>query len=314
MLEIRDGPFEDNTPIFVKEDDPFTVRFHVVPTLCLPVERAIPIRNSRVWNRFSWTAGSSQSETTWAARFRGSLVSIPDDDGAFLESILREQDSPAGTNFPVDPEEYERLAIHDVVRRPEGSVTVSVPEPEKEPAVEPQVAKAEGRESIAVQALLAEIGQRMGMQVWIPKADRALVMGTWRPRDGALLERLPLNYDDVTLKTIERIDVLWLKGRSIRRAFEVEHTTSIYSGLLRMADLMALQPNMDIQLHIVAPDERREKVLEEISRPVFTLLERSPLSKLCSYLSYSSIRELGSKPDLDYLSDAILEQFEETAD
>jgi hypothetical protein len=39
---------------------------------------------------------------------------------------------------------------------------------------------------------------------------------------------------------IERIDVLWLKGRSIKRAFEVEHTTSIYSGILRMADLLAL--------------------------------------------------------------------------
>jgi hypothetical protein len=27
----------------------------------------------------------------------------------------------------------------------------------------------------------------------------------------------------------------------------VEHTTSIYSGILRMADLLALQPNMDIR-------------------------------------------------------------------
>jgi hypothetical protein len=140
------------------------------------------------------------------------------------------------------------------------------------------------------------------------------VLALWKAPEGALLDRLPLNYDDVTLKTIERIDVLWLRGRSIRRAFEVEHTTSIYSGLLRMADLMALQPNMDIQLYIVAPDERREKVLEEISRPVFSLLERSPLSQLCSYVSYSSVRELGAKPDLDYMSDAILEQYEETAD
>jgi hypothetical protein len=38
------------------------------------------------------------------------------------------------------------------------------------------------------------------------------------------------------------------------RAFEVEHTTAIYSGLLRMADLLSLVPNMDIKLHIVAPE------------------------------------------------------------
>jgi hypothetical protein len=30
------------------------------------------------------------------------------------------------------------------------------------------------------------------------------------------------------------------------RAFEIEHTTAVYPGLLRMADLLALQPNMDI--------------------------------------------------------------------
>ena len=71
-----------------------------------------------------------------------------------------------------------------------------------------------------------------------------------------LLDRLPLNYDETTLSTIEQIDVIWLKGHSIVRAFEVEHTTSIYSGLLRMADLLALQPNMNINLHIVAPDNR----------------------------------------------------------
>jgi hypothetical protein len=90
----------------------------------------------------------------------------------------------------------------------------------------------------------------------------------------AISEHLPLNYDNTTLDTIRRIDVLWLRGRAIVRAFEVEHTTAIYSGILRMADLAALQPNMDIKLHIVAPESRREQVFREISRPVFTLLEK----------------------------------------
>ena len=87
-------------------------------------------------------------------------------------------------------------------------------------------------------------------------------MGAESPRP---LERLPLNYDDTTLRTIEQIDVLWLRGRSIVRAFEVEHTTSVYSGILRMADLLALQPNMDIKLHIVAPVAKREKCLTKFA-------------------------------------------------
>ena len=50
---------------------------------------------------------------------------------------------------------------------------------------------------------------------------------------------------------------------------EIEHTTSIYSGLLRMSDLVAMQPNLQIPLFIVAPDVRRNKVIEEVNRPTF---------------------------------------------
>jgi hypothetical protein len=85
---------------------------------------------------------------------------------------------------------------------------------------------------------------------------------------GAFLSTLPVDYDDNTLDTIRQIDVQWLKGRSMAWAFKVEHTTAIYSGLLRMADLLALQPNMQIRLHIVAPEEHREKVLREIKSQV----------------------------------------------
>lgn len=125
---------------------------------------------------------------------------------------------------------------------------------------------------------------------------------------------LPLNYDDATLKTIEQIDVIWLKGRSMVRAFEVEHTTAVYSGLLRMADLLALQPNMNIKLHIVAPVDKRDKVLREIRRPVFSLLDKGPLYESCSYLSYDSIIEVSGMKHLGHMTHGILDEFEETAD
>jgi hypothetical protein len=130
---------------------------------------------------------------------------------------------------------------------------------------------------------------------------------------GMFLEDLPLNYDQTTLDTIEQIDVLWLKGRSIARAFEVEHTTAIYSGLLRMADLLALQPNMDIRLHIIAPDERREKVFREMLRPVFSLLDRGPLARSCTFLSYESVDEISGLEHLAYTRDRIITQYEESA-
>ena len=151
----------------------------------------------------------------------------------------------------------------------------------------------------------------MGFQVWLPKADRAAVLAEWRSDHQPVVDFLPLNYDETTLKTIENIDVLWLRGRAIVRAFEVEHTTSIYSGILRMADLLALQPNMDIRLHIVAPSERREKVKDEIRRPVFSLLEKAPLAESCTYLSYDAVRDLANEKHLPHLSDSVLNEYAE---
>ncbi len=99
-----------------------------------------------------------------------------------------------------------------------------------------------------------------------------------------------MTFDSTTQGTIERIDVLWLKRNRIEAAFEIESTTAIYSGLLRMSDLLALQPNIDIPLFIVAPDERRHLVNREIRRPTFARLE-TPLHEVCRYIAFSKFEE-----------------------
>ena len=200
-----------------------------------------------------------------------------------------------------------------------GEVTVTVPgddeEVEEKPADDADVKAPEARQSIQIQAKLARIGSVMGFKIWIPRPDRARVVELLQEKDReALLEDLPLNYDNTTLDTIELIDVLWLKRRSIVRAFEVEHTTAVYSGLLRMADLLALQPNMDIRLHIVAPDERREKVFREMTRPVFSLLDRGPLSDSCTYISYESVDTINDLEHLAHTNDGIIAEYEEAAE
>jgi hypothetical protein len=105
-----------------------------------------------------------------------------------------------------------------------------------------------------------------------------------------MVDKLPTQFNDATRRTIELIDVLWLKGNSFLAAFEVECTTSVYSGLLRMSDLLALQPNIDIKLYLVAPDERRAKVKDEILRPTFKLREK-PLGEACGFLCFSELME-----------------------
>jgi hypothetical protein len=199
------------------------------------------------------------------------------------------------------------------VKRVDKHVSVIVPTaPDEEEDDAPDVDSV--RESMQIQGLIAKIGTLMGYKIWLPKSDRGRVLKVWKAEPGDLLEELPLGYDPTTTKTIEQIDVLWLRKRSIVRAFEVEHTTSVYSGLLRMADLVALQPNIKIQLHIVAPAEKREKVLQEIMRPVFSLLEGRALSEMCTYLSYDNIKEIGELKHLAHLSDKVIEDYEEAAE
>jgi predicted RNA-binding protein len=312
ILEVVKGPYIDETPIYYPENDPFVVRFRVRPIVWLPVEKAIPIHEDEVWNQLSFTRGQIRGTSTWTGSIRTSLVQLNEKDGQLLEALLSQQ-SRGGKTYPIDAEEFERLATHKV-RRADKDVVVTVPKDRDDLIEEQPAAPTEVRESIKIQANLAEIGSAMGMQIWLPKADRGAVLGELKDGFPRPLDRLPLNYDETTLRTVEQIDVLWLNGRSIRRAFEVEHTTSVYSGILRMADLLALQPNMDIKLHIVAPAARREKVLQELRRPVFSLLERGPLSESCTYLSYDSVREIGKQPHLSHMNETVLDEYEEEAE
>jgi hypothetical protein len=312
LLEVIEGPFIDDRPIFVPENDPFVVRFRVRPTVWLEIDRGIPIHDDEIWAGLSFTRVLEKGSAGWTGRVRGSLVPLDVKDGNFLAEKLRAQ-AVGGKTYPLSEQDERKLATH-TVNRPDKIVNVSVPEDAGAIEIPEVVPQTEVRESIKIQALIATVGARMGMSIWIPRADRAAVVKLWKNDAGDLIERLPLNYDDTTLRTIEQIDVLWLRGRSIVRAFEVEHTTSVYSGILRMADLLALQPNMDIKLHIVAPEVKREKVFQEIRRPVFSLLERGPLAESCTYLSYDSLRELAEQKHLSHLSDTVLDEYAEEAE
>jgi hypothetical protein len=84
--------------------------------------------------------------------------------------------------------------------------------------------------------------------------------------------------------------------------------------LLRMADLLAMQPRMDISLHIVAPIERRDQVRREIVRPVFSVLEGGAMAERCSFLSYEAVDEVLEQPNLPHLRETIIEDYEEYFD
>lgn len=309
VLEICSKYFIDDKPIFYKEGDPYILRFKVKTLVWLPLEKSVPIMHPILWDNLSITGGSK----SWMGLIRGSLQRFYNDDAEYLEKILNNQNT-VGIEYPLTEKEHGKLKTHKIKTHRRKTVNISVPENEEEEQIVEESNSHQVRDSIKIQALLAEIGEKLNMMIWIPKSDRNRISEIWQPKTECLLDSLPLNYDDATLNTIENIDVLWIKRSSIIRAFEVEHTTSIYSGILRMADLMALQPNLDIKAHIVAPDERKEKVFQEITRPVFTLLEKGPLHESCTYISYSSVIELSKEKRLEFMNDKVLNDFSEEAE
>ncbi len=309
LLDVVEGPFLNSTPVFSAEADPFVVRFRVQARIWLPPESSPPIHDESIWKRLSFTRSLPKGSREWIGKIRSSLVRLDDKDGAFLDATLTKL-AKSPVEFQLHDLDRKTLTRH-TVNRIDKTVVVSVPG-DGESRKDSEEGKT--RESTQIQTVIAQIGAKMGMSIWIPMGDRSAVLKEWKGEKSKMLERLPLNYDDTTLRTIEQIDVLWLRGRSIVRAFEVEHTTSVFSGILRMADLLALQPNMQIKLHIVAPIERREKVFSQIRRPVFSLLDKGPLAESCTYLSYDSVRQLATQKHLAHLSDTVLDEYIEEAE
>ena len=289
VLRVDSSAYIDDSPIY-DEPDPFVVRFKVKPVVVLSPEHAIPIHNDDVWRKLTLTREHDKGQSVWTGFFRGSLNRFEQVDGKLLVELLSRQKDDL-KEFPFTAKDKRHLRTQRKVRTIHREVEVEVPDHEDQngevdlgSSAEP-TSTSDVRESIRVQAKVSQIGAEMGFYIWVPRSDKARVLGEV-PQ--ALHEKFldsykPLNYDDTTLRTVEQIDVLWLKGRSMARAFEIEHTTAIYSACCEWPTCSLSSPTWIIRLHIVAPADKRERVLREIRRPVFSLLllDRGPLYDQC---------------------------------
>jgi hypothetical protein len=98
------------------------------------------------------------------------------------------------------------------------------------------------------------------------------------------------------------------------RAFEVEHATSVYSGILRMADLLALQPNMDIKLHIVAPKLSAIRSFRKFGGQFSLYLKKALSPKATLTFRMTVFASLVAQKHLSHLSDTVLDEYAEKAE
>lgn len=136
---------------------------------------------------------------------------------------------------------------------------------------------------------LIRLGQLAKCDVWIPRNDQAKRYEGHEFRDFVLHE---FHHTLDVPRSVENIDVVWKFGHySIKSAFEIEHSTSVYSGILRLSDLRAEAPNSNYPLFIVASENRRRKVFDELRRPTFS----GPclrLNEVIKFLGYQKLREI----------------------
>ncbi|MBZ5539243.1 MAG: hypothetical protein LAN61_01860 [Acidobacteriia bacterium] len=136
-----------------------------------------------------------------------------------------------------------------------------------------------------VQTLLAGIGHAKGYEVFVPESDIGKL--DWSlTKDFPLRRHLPEGFDQVR-GILREIDVVWVaNGRNkIEGLYEVEHSTPVYSGLLRFNDILLTDPRVS-RFSIVSNDVRRDLFSRQLFRPTF---KKSGLAELCSFLEYANV-------------------------
>lgn len=120
-----------------------------------------------------------------------------------------------------------------------------------------------------IQAWLRDLGIALGFRIHVAANDRGRPWEGGRLGDGCL-DELPGPVAALPgIEAVRLIDVLWLDDTgAVAAGFEVEHSTSIYSGIVRLLDL-ALGGSGTRELYLVAPDERESEVRAQVHRPAF---------------------------------------------
>ncbi|MBJ7882613.1 hypothetical protein [Gelidibacter salicanalis] len=134
---------------------------------------------------------------------------------------------------------------------------------------------------------LLKIGNQLGYDVISASNDRSKCHQGNNFSFLSLSKFPALSPNKETQKTIELIDVVWFEKDTNNPicAFEVEKSTSIYSGILRLTDLAHSFISSEQHLYIVLPDKREKEVVMQLTRPSLRN------SHKIEYILFSDLRE-----------------------
>lgn len=135
---------------------------------------------------------------------------------------------------------------------------------------------------------LLRIGGALGYDVISAANDRSKCHDGKKFSFMSMPEFPDIGIDKDTSDTIRLIDVMWFEKGSnkIVSAFEVEKSTSIYSGILRLTDLYYSFPDDPSALFLIIPDKREKELILQLSRPS---VKRNDLE--INYILFSDLRK-----------------------
>lgn len=233
----------------------------------------IPPFNTAIVNGYNLLTGAKVKLGSWEEflAMRGGILRLNDGHRALLSNDLG---AIGGLLFDIGSGRYAAPPLEDdaAARQAWERDLANIRELSAKEQKELQAAREGDRTHTEVQGWLRDLGGALGFDVWIAANDRARPLGTGKLGDGCLTE-LPSTVGSIDgADSVRLIDVLWLMkgGNQVAAAFEVEHTTSIYSGILRLLDLATgVSHTADLQMFLVAPDSRENDVREQLVRPAF---------------------------------------------
>jgi len=114
-----------------------------------------------------------------------------------------------------------------------------------------------------LQGMLIELGNMLGYDTF--SANQAPEYRDTTVGELATLDTLPDFTSKRIINTAKQIDVVWLEDEFPVCCFEIEHSTDVTKGLLRMHQLIRFQT----QFFIVAPEGTRRKFETEVSKSPF---------------------------------------------
>lgn len=164
------------------------------------------------------------------------------------------------------------------------------PEPESEDE-DGEDDESEPREHTEIQWHLVQLGLQHNYDVYIAKNDQHREYDGQRLGDECVEELNLTGFSEAAMRIIEYVDVIWLDGDYIVKMFEVESTTSIYSGILRMTDFVVKVPNLSVDMYIAAPSDDEDKVRREMDRPTFQQVLNPTEHCSLQYVSFENIRK-----------------------